>query len=426
MKINFKYNDFPSVEIPDENFGGIYQPHTYPSFRTEEEVIQQGLNNPIGLPKIREIAKKGQKVLILIDDYTRATPAEKILPFILKELRAAYVEDKNISLLVAQGTHRKMSTQEKENKVGKEIYELFPVIDHLWENEEMLEYLGDTPSGTSIWINREVLKADLVIGLGHIVPHRITGFSGGGKIIQPGVCGEKTTGQTHWMGAMYEGSEILGKIENPERAEIDEIAIIAGLDIIVNAVQDGSGKIVRLVCGDVIKAHRKGCEIARQVYGVPLPGFTDIVLTDSYPADVDLWQAVKGLFAADIAVREGGVIILVTPCPEGVASHHPSVVNHKCLPFKDLEPLVKRGEFKDLTAAAFLAYVGNIMAKNKCILVSKGINAKTAEGLGFLWAKTPQDALKISFDLLRKNPEVVVFKQGGEILPIIENKKGDK
>jgi nickel-dependent lactate racemase len=420
MELEFRYPNISPLRIPDQNLVGIYEPHTLPSPKDEKDIIRESLTHPIGAPQIREIARGKKRVLILVDDYTRTTPGDKILPFILDELKKAGAGDKDISFLIAQGTHRRMTHEEKGNKVGSNILSEFAVLDHEWEDERALEYLGTTSSGTEIWINKIVLEADLVIGLGHIVPHRITGFSGGGKIIQPGVCGEKTTGQTHWLGTSYEGREILGQAENPVRQEIDTIATKAGLALIVNAIQDAGGRIVGLVSGDPVKAHREGCKIARQVYGVPLPEAADIVIADSYPADVDLWQGCKGIFAAELAVKDGGVTILVSPCPEGVAAHHPWVATSRCLSCEELEPLVERGELEDLTGAAFLAYLGNIMVRRaRCILVAPGIDPQIAKKMGFLVAEAPQKALDMALELTGRQARVIVLRHGGEILPLL-------
>jgi len=421
MELAFRYPEIPPVHISGQNLIGIYEPHTFPSPKDEKDIIKESLAHPIASPQIREIARGKKRVLILVDDYTRTTPGDKILPLILDELKGAGVKDKDISLLIAQGTHRRMTHEEKENKVGSDILGRFAVLDHEWEEDKALEHLGSTPSGTEIWINRIVLEADLVIGLGHIVPHRIAGFSGGGKIIQPGVCGEKTTGQTHWLATSYDGRKILGQAENPVRGEIDTIATKAGLALIVNAIQDTGGKIVAVVSGDPVKAHREGCEITRQVYGVRIPQAADIVIADSYPADVDLWQGSKGIFAAEMAVKDGGVIILVSPCPEGVAAHHPWVATSRCLSCRELEPLVKRGELEDLTGAAFLAYLGNIMGRRaRCILVAPGIDRQVGEKMGFLVAEAPQEALDMALKLTCGEAKVLVLRHGGEILPLLE------
>ena len=175
----------------------------------------------------------------------------------LARLEAAGVERGGISILIAGGSHRPMTEDELRAKVGHQVFESVPVFNHEYANKEKLVYLGDTANGTPIWINKMVFEADLVLAVGGIVPHRYCGWSGGGKIIQPGVCGEETTIATHLMITKDE-SITLGNIDNPVRAEIDEIALKAGLKFIVNVIMDADQRVVGLVAGDPIKAHRSG------------------------------------------------------------------------------------------------------------------------------------------------------------------------
>jgi len=424
MKIDFNYKGIPPFEVDDENVVGVYEPNSYQSELSEEEIIEQGLDNPIGTPRIRDMVKKGQKVLILVDDYTRPTPANKILPPVLKELDTIGIKNEDISILMAQGTHRRMSKEEKEKKLGKSICQRLSVFDHQWNNEEILEYIGNTRSGIPIWVNKLIRQYDFIMGIGCIVPHSEAGFSGGAKIIQPGVCGRITTEGTHWLAASFKTGQLMGQAENPVRHEMEEIARKVGLKIIINVVQDKEGRIVGLFCGDPVKAHRKGCQLAIKIYGVRIPFLSDIVVINSYPMDMDLWVAAKAIFAAGLAIKRNGIIILITPCPEGVTSEHPEILNYKFLPYKDVEKLVKKGKLiNDLVGAAFLAMVGNIIVeKAKCIMVSPGIDSETACKLGFITARTPQTALKKAFDRLGRKAKVMVFNHGSEVLPLVEDR----
>jgi len=341
------------------------------------------------------------------------------LPFIIRELKKAGISDDNIKILIGLGTHRPMTELEMEKKLGSEIVKNYKVINHDWRDPMKLQYVGKTESGTEIWINREVLEADLVLGIGHIVPHRVAGFSGGGKIIQPAVCGGTTTGQTHWLSALYPGEEIMGKEENPVRKEIEAVAEKAGLSAIFNVVQDRSGRIIAAVFGNPIKAHRKGCQISKEVFGVKIPELADVVITDSYPADVDMWQASKGVYSSNLALKKGGMVILVTPCPEGVAPQHPLVEELGYRPLAEVKTLIEEGKIKDLMVAAHLVHVGEVIKqKGRGILVSSGIGPEKAEKIGFLWAPDPNKALEMAFEMLGKQARIAVFRHGGEILPI--------
>ncbi|MFW6138289.1 MAG: nickel-dependent lactate racemase [Spirochaetota bacterium] len=327
MYLTFPYPEIYPVDIPDKNITAFLKPkETEHTEKSEEEVIKDGLRNPIGSPPISQIVKKGQKILILVDDYTRSTPTNTILPQVINKLRAAGISHNNITLLIASGTHRKMTLQEKIKKYGSSIVTNYPIKDHLWNNAREIVQLPKTRNGTEIWVNKALLNADFIIGVGHIVPHRVSGFSGGCKIVQPGVCGAVTTGQTHWLSALFDGPEIMGKIDNPVREEINEVGIKAGLKFIVNPVLDGEGHMVHCLCGAPVEAHREGCRRAMEVFGAHLSEKADIVIADSYPADMELWQASKGIYSADLALKPGGVIMLVTPCPEGISSEHPKIM----------------------------------------------------------------------------------------------------
>jgi lactate racemase len=423
MKVDFGYPGIPPLEVRDSNLIGVYEPNPYRCEMDEEAVIQKGLANPIGTRPLKELVKPGHRILILVDDYTRTTPAWKIVPLVLGELRSVGAKNQNISILIAQGTHRKMSLKDKERKLGKSVLKQITVYDHEWNNEKALKYIGDTDSGIPVWVNKLVEEFDFIMGIGHIVPHSEAGFSGGAKIIQPGICGRLTTEATHWMSASYHVSDLMGKAEGPVRQEIEKIAERVGLRFIINAVEDHQGKIVGLFCGDPVLAFREGCKVSSQIYGVRIPTRSDIVVIDSYPCDTDFWVASKGVFAASLAVREGGVILLVTPCPEGIAPEHPEIVDYCFMCFPDVARLVNQGHLaNDRIGAAFLSLVGNITTgKAKCILVSPGITPEVAEKLGLVVAGTPQEGLSKAYELLGENAKVMVFRHGSEIMPIVES-----
>jgi nickel-dependent lactate racemase len=422
MEIYLSYKNMPPFNVPSKNLLGVYEPKETSTTKTENEIIKEGLITPIGTPRISEMVDKDDRVLIIADDHTRPTPASKILPFVIEELRRGGVGKKNIEVLIGVGTHRGMTDEELINKFGKKLFEEIKITNHEWKDERKLKYIGVTSLGTKIWVNKKLSEANFKIGLGRIVPHSVVGFSGGAKIIQPGVCGGETTGQTHWQSALCR-EEIFGKFENPIRQEIDAVARKVGLNVIVNVVQDRSGKVIKLVAGDLVKAHREGAKISKAIYGVKTPSLADIVITDSYPCDLELWQAVNCIFAAGLVVKRGGIIIVVASCPEGIVkTEHPEVSKYGYLPFEKVKKLVEEKELKDLTAASQLARVGRVTAeKAKCILVSQGIGPKEAEKIGFGYAKTPQEALEMAFDSQGKDAKIAVLKHGGTILPIFES-----
>ena len=265
-----------------------------------------------------------------------------------------------------------------------------------------------------------VKEVDFIIGIGQIVPHRVSGFSGGGNIIQPGICGEETTGKTHWLSAQFKGREILGKIENPVKEEIERVAKKVGLKWIINTIQDGSGRLIEVVVGDPFQAYRTGAKRSFEVYQSQLPQEADIVIADSHPYDSDLWVAAKGIYAAELAVKQGGVVILITLCPEGVSPSHPEVLELGYQTFEEVDQKVRQGMIKKLTVAAHLVHVGRVIKERaRGIMVCPGISKEEKERLGFLHAGNPQEALDIAFSLMGGDAKVAVLQRGGEILPVI-------
>jgi len=421
MRITFPYPDIKPLDVPEQNLLGIFSPSTVRVEKSEEEIIEEAFSNPISSAPLSEVLEWCQDVLIVVDDHTRTTPTQKILPRLIKELETGGIKPKGIRFLIASGTHRPMTEEEITRKFGEEIPKQYPIFNHPWWDSSQLVYFGETKGGTPIFVNRLVEEVDLIIGIGQIVPHRVTGFSGGGNIIQPGICGEETTGKTHWLSAQFKGREILGKIENPVKYEIEQIAEKVGLEWIINTIQDGSGRLVNVVVGDPIQAYRTGAIRSREVYQSELPQEADIVISDSHPYDSDLWLAAKGIYAAELAVKQDGIVILITPCPEGVSPSHPEVLKLGYQTFEEVDREVRQGKIKKLTVAAHLVHVGRVIKERaRGILVSHGITKEETERLGFFHAREPQEALEIAFSILGRNAKVAVLQRGGEILPTIK------
>jgi nickel-dependent lactate racemase len=420
MHHSFPYADFPSLDIPDRNLMGVFSPSVLQVEKTEEQIIEEAFSHPVGFDPLNMMLTGQEKVLIAVDDYTRSTPVQKILPRLIKDLERAGIKKERIRILVALGTHRPMTEDEMIGKFGQELCKQYSILNHEWWDPSQLIHLGETEKGTPIFVNRVVKEVDFIIGVGQIVPHRVSGFSGGCNIIQPGICGEETTGKTHWLSAQFTGREILGKIQNPVKDEIERVALKAGLRWIINTIQDGTGKTVDAVAGDPILAYRKGGERSLHIYRAELPQDADIVVADSHPYDSELWLASKGIYASELAVRQEGVVILVSPCPEGVSPSHPEVLEFGYQTYEDADRLFRQGKIQKLTAAAHLVHVGRVIKERaKAVFVAQGISKEEKERLGFIHARDPQEALEIAFSLQGRDAKVAVLQRGGEILPQI-------
>jgi len=420
-RITFPYADIKPLDVADHNLLGIFSPSTIPAGKSEEELIEEAFLHPVDSEPLTKRVKGCRKALIVVDDHTRSTPVGKILPRLMQELEAGGIKKGGVIILIALGTHRPMTGDEMVRKLGKEIYEQYPVLNHNYSDQLQLSFLGKTEAGTPIIVNSLVEEADFIIGIGQIVPHRVSGFSGGGNIIQPGICGEVTTGKTHWLAAQFTGREILGKAENPVKQEIENVALKTGLKWIVNAIQDGSGQLVRVVAGDPVKAYRVGAARSHAVYRSALPSEADIVIADSHPFDSDLWVASKGIYASELAVKQGGVVILVSPCPSGVCPSHPEVLKAGYHTFQEVDQQVRSGMINKLTVAAHLVHVGRVVKERATgILVTRGISREDTKKLGLLYAEEPQDALEMAMSLCGRDAKVAVLRRGSEILPVIQ------
>lgn len=424
MRVDFPYyRTVSALDVPDANLLAVCRPGEIEPSAPADELIAGAFANPIGSPPIRELASGKKNALIITDDYTRKTPVREILLQLIPELEAAGIARGKITILVALGTHRPMTDAETLAKFGEDIRRDFRILNHEWRNEDALVDLGVTEAGTPIRVNRAVIEADFVFGIGQIVPHRIAGFSGGGKIIQPGICGEETTAQTHWHSALYPGSEILGIADNPIRLEIETVAERVGLAAIANAVCDADGRLIGMFVGHPVGAHRAGAELSKKVFGVEIPEPGDILVIDSYPMDIELWQGAKALYAGELAVKKGGVAILISPCPEGVSQTHHLILEEGYRHSWDTIELVERGRIKDKIVAAHLVRVGRVIRDNGIgILVSQGISREDTEKLGFRYASNPQEALDMAFEIKGRDASVLVIQQGGTALPIIKSR----
>lgn len=420
-RIAFPYDDIQSLDVAADTLLGVFSPSTVATTKSEEDLIEDAFLTPVGSDPLHKTVRGCGKVLILVDDHTRSTPVRKIIPRLMEELTSGGVKQEQVSILVALGTHRPMTREELAAKLGQDVVDQYPVHNHNYQDRSQLSSLGETEAGTPVFVNKLAEQADFIIGIGQIVPHRVSGFSGGGNIVQPGICGEVTTGKTHWLAAEFTGREILGKIENPVKQEIETVAVKTGLKWIVNAIQDGSGKLVQAVTGDPVQAYRVGAARSLAVYRSELPSEADIVIADSRPFDSDLWVASKGIYASELAVKEGGVVILVSPCFAGVCPSHPEVLEAGYHTFREIDRRVRSGAMAKLTVAAHLVHVGRVIKERaRGIIVTRGISKEEAERLGFVYAREPQDALEEAMSLCGGNAKVAVLQRGAEILPVVQ------
>ncbi len=314
MEINFP----PSWEVDVCNMKG------YRRRALSRQGFRKAFSNPIGTKPIRELARGKKEVAILFDDMTRPTRVAEIVPYILEELRAAGVADEGIRFIAAVGAHGALNRLDFVKKLGEDVVCRYPGFNH--NPYENCTFLGNTSRGTPIYINSEVMSCDFKIGIGGILPHPLTGFSGGCKIILPGIAGIDTMEANHrtlLINALTRGEDPsigLGMYENNIiRLDMAEAAQMAGLDIKIDAVFNLHGDTVGLFVGEPVAAHAEGVKMAREVYATrPSPGH-DIVVLNAY---AKANEAVLALPIVPQVLGESGELVLIANAPEGQVTHY--------------------------------------------------------------------------------------------------------
>lgn len=405
--------------LPEQNLIGVFSPRNIPGVADLTQEITRALSEPIGSKPLRELAQGAKKVVLVADDNTRLTPTDKIIPALLAELNAAGIKDEQVTIIIALGTHRFMTEAEILAKFSEGVVKRVTVKNHDFRDPAMMVDLGTTPNGTHIMVNREAYEADFKIGIGSIVPHYIPGFAGGAKIVQPGISGEQTTAETHLLSTCAPRS-FLGLRENPVRIELNSIARAVGLHTIFNTVLNCHGEVVGAFFGDTVAAFNAGVNLAQEVYAVVLPEEADIVVSSSYPCDLEFWQSHKALYPSDLAVKAGGIIILATPCPEGVSVMHADILEITGYSMRELQHMVTRKEVHDEVAASLAIGWAQVKERETVYMVSDGVCATDAEKLGFKPFANIDEAIAEAMKQKGADARITVLTHAPDMLPIIK------
>jgi nickel-dependent lactate racemase len=305
--------------------------------------------------------------------------------------------------------------------MGAEVVSRYEVINTPCETKEEMLFLGTSSNGIPAWVNRRVAEADLRIGIGMITPHSDAGFSGGAKIILPGVCSKQTVNAFHAAGAFL-GETQLGNIESPLRTSLETfVADRIPLHFIVNVILNIKGQIVGCVAGHPVMAHRQGVVHATQSFGVPVDQRYKVVVANSYPYDVDFWQSTKGLFCGSQVVADGGCLIMLTAAVEG-NSNYPLFPGYIGRPLEDLQDDIRTGKTEDGILKAEAAKMSQLRERVRLLLVSGGLDPCDGEAMGLAMFATVEAALE---EALRQVPEsqrrgsVCVLPRAGTTLPLV-------
>ena len=418
LTLPYGHTELPLVFMPGDRVTLLTPPAQPAPELSECELIACALQNPIGSPRLRELSRNARRVLLITSDHTRPVPSALTLPPMLAEIRQGNPAA-DIIILIATGMHRPTTPAEMKAKFGTALVARERFEIHCARNDADMVRLGMLPSGGELWLNRLVAWADLVCSDGFIEPHFFAGFSGGRKSILPGVASRRTVLANHNAGFVADPRATHGSLAgNPIHRDMLYAARAAGLRFILNVLLDSQKHVVAAFAGDPARAHEAGCEQCLARCGIT--GATgDIVITSNggYPLDQNVYQAVKGITAAEKCVRQGGVVILCAALGDGhggedffryfTDAQSPRAVADAIagVPAEQTAP--------DQWEAQILA---RVLCRATVVFVTGAENRAIIERMHMRWAPDPAAALAMARALTRPEPEIVVIPDGVNVV----------
>ncbi len=399
------------VAFDEKHFLAELLPNRVETGLTGEDEVKRALSDPVDSAPLSVLARGKHNVVIVTSDITRPCPSYKIISSLLDELGKAGVKDDEITVVFAVGSHRTHSDDEKRHLVGEAVFSRVKCLD---SDVSDCVHLGTTAAGTPVDIFRPVADADFRICVGNIEFHYFAGYSGGAKAVMPGVSTRDAIQSNHRMMILDEACA--GNIEtNPVRADIEEAGRILGIDFICNVVLDAKKEIIKAVAGHPVAAHRAGCRFLDLLYKTPIEKKADIVIVSAggFPKDMNMYQAQKALDNAKHAVRDGGTVIWIAECTEGLGekTFEKWMTGHE-KPSDMIEHLYREFRLGGHKAAA----IAMILRRADVILVS-GLGDDFVRSVHLTPAHSAQEALDGALRKYGENATVILMPIGGSTLP---------
>lgn len=411
MKIKLKKDmEYVYASINDNYMLNLLSPKVFENSYSEDYLIKEALKNPIGSKKLNEIVNEHDKVVIVTSDITRPLKSKTILPYVLEELNNGNVKNENITIVLALGSHRSHTEEEKKYLVGEDVYNKIRVID---SDMNQCKNFGTCKNGTPIDIFKPVADADKVICLGNVEFHYFAGYSGGAKAIMPGVSSYEAIQANH--SNMVKEGAVAGNLDtNPVRQDIDEVGEHFKIDFIINVLQSSDKTIVGAFAGHYIEAHRAACRALDNMYKADIKEKADIVIVSpgGYPKDINIYQAQKALDNARHAVKEGGIIILCASCKEGFENS----IFEDWMMNKTKEEMVKDIKENFVLGGHKAAAIAMTLMKSKIYMVTD-YSKDIIEHIGFNHFRTLQEAINVAIEEIKDVKLIIVMPSGGSTLP---------
>lgn len=417
------YTSSLDLHIAEENLEAVITAKTeeYNPGKSEKELVEEALQNPIGTPRLRELAKGKKKVVLVTSDHTRAVPSKLTLPILLKEIRQGN-PDADITILIATGLHRPTTEAEQRRMFGDEIVDNEKIAINKAFEQDDFDFVCPLPSGAELWVNKLALDCDLLITEGFIEPHFFAGFSGGRKSILPGICNAATVNENHSYKAISSPYSTTGVLEhNPIHEDMIYAARKVNVQFILNVALNGEKKVVAAFAGDLEQAHAEGVKFVREL--AQCPSITgDIVITSNggYPLDQNLYQSPKAVATAEACCKDGGVIIMCASCFDGMGG-----TNFEKLIVKgtvdEIDAYLSKIPPKETIAEQWCAQIySRILKKHKVILVTTYLDHDLVRKANLIPASSPDEALEMAYGMMGKDARVVVIPDGVSVLAVKE------
>jgi nickel-dependent lactate racemase len=422
MRITLDYGKTGlEVEVPDRNLVGPLGLRPIEPLADPDRVLADALSHPIGSAPLSELARGRKSACVLICDITRPVPNEFLLRQILPTLEAAGIPRERILILIATGLHRPNLGDELVELVGPQIAANYRVENH--DGRKLAEHvnLGTSPRGVPIWIDRRYLEADLKIATGLIEPHLMAGYSGGRKLICPGIAALETVKSWHGPAFLEHPRADCGILDgNPVHEENTRIARLAGCDFIVNVSLDKDRRVTSLVAGDMEAAFAKGVEFVESVCKAAIPEPCDVVVTSSagYPLDTTFYQAIKGLTGVLPIVKQGGTIVIAAALDEGIGSPE---FRRLFTENTDLDTFMRRILGKDYFVLDQwqLEKLGHVCKKARPRFVTRGLSPEVMRSLFVDSSPSVEQAIAEALADYGPNARIAVVPKGPYVLPVV-------
>lgn len=387
---------------------------------------REAVLNPIGSPPIRGLATPGMRVCIAVTDATRACPDHLLVPPMLAELAAAGVEDRDITILVAVGTHRASTAAEKREKLGDGIVDRYRVVDHDAADVANLVEVAHGEGGVPFRLNRIVVEADLVLATGRVEPHQYAGWSGGGKTVAIGCAGEEIIAHTHGPAMLdLPGTRLAQLIGNPFQAAVRRVAAAAKVRFVANIVMDDDGRSIAIAYGAPEAVQDHLAALASRLCTVAIPGQVDIAVAGvGYPKDANLYQVSRAAsylqFAPTPVVRKGGVIIIPAECPEGAGEGVGERRFRAAMGVPGgIAEVIRRARAEGIRPGEQRAYVTARVLEDVHVIVAGVRDPAEAAAVGFLSGADMDSALARAVGLVGAPATALVVPHALLTLPIV-------